>query len=103
MGIDCEKGKVHFKRSPEGFPYIDLREHEEGVMMVNTVKENIEGFAKAQVKAAHKAYKLQGRTGATSDLDMNNLVRSTSLRNCPLTAASVSREKKPYLVLICKQ
>ena len=30
----------------EGMPYIDMREHQEGVVMLETVRKNFEGYTK---------------------------------------------------------
>ena len=95
-GLDTNEGKVVFKHSPEGFPYIDLREQEQGWIMINTIRGNIEGFSPAQVKAAEEAYKAQALMGLPGDRDMQALVRSSSLLNNHVTPAAVSHSQAIY-------
>ena len=38
-------------------PYIDMRDHEDAVLMVQTVRANFEGYTKRQVKLAILAHK----------------------------------------------
>ena len=57
---------VLFKKSPEGFPYVDLCD-EEAFIKVNTVRGNLGGYTKFEVKAAHEAYKARGRIGNISE------------------------------------
>lgn len=93
-GIDSSEGKIEFHRSKEGFPYVDLRERDDAVMMVNTVRGNIEGFTRSDVLAAERAYKAANRMGAPSDKDFRMMVRT--LPNCPITARDVSNAIRIY-------
>ena len=44
-GLNVEDGMMLFKRSPEGFPYVDLCD-EEAFIMVNTMRGKFEGYTK---------------------------------------------------------
>lgn len=89
-GIECDEGMIEFHRSPEGFPFVDLRDGdgENAVMMVNTVRGNIEGFTRSDVLAAERAYRAANRMGAPSDRSFRAMVRNIS--NCPITSRDVS-------------
>ena len=44
-------------------PYIDLREHQAGISMIETVRKNFEGVTKIQLNKAITARVLQRRIG----------------------------------------
>ena len=46
-----------------GMPYIDLREHQAGISMIETVQKNFEGVTKIQLNKAITARVLQRRIG----------------------------------------
>ena len=75
---------VLFKRSLEGFLYVDLCD-EEAFIMVNIMRGNFKGYTKTKVKAAHEAYKARGRTGNISEGDLARVVRNQSVMNCGIT------------------
>ena len=43
-------------------PYIDLREHAEGLVMLETVEKNMEMFTKREIEKAQEACAVQRRT-----------------------------------------
>jgi len=47
-------GVVEFKSSPRGLPYLDLTDENSKAdyMLVNTVRENFEGFTKHEIEKA---------------------------------------------------
>ena len=82
-----------FKRGPQGFPYVDMDEQQDAIMMVNTVRRNVKGYSTRQAQAAQEAYTAQSRTANQSERDFNLMVRTGSLRNCPVTPKALSDAK----------
>ena len=54
--VTTPKGEdIVFKRDTrvcKGIPYIDLRDHAEGAVMIETVRKNIDGFTKKDIESA---------------------------------------------------
>ncbi|KAL7528833.1 hypothetical protein ACHAWF_002726 [Thalassiosira exigua] len=68
--VHAPGSEIKFKRCEDtGFPYIDLDDHgdEAAVMLVQTVRQNFEGYTRQEVERAIEARKLQARTGHPSE------------------------------------
>ena len=65
----------------EGMPYIDMREHQEGVTMLETVRKNFEGYKKKQVENAILARKMQAMVAHPPDEKFKDMVSHKSLSN----------------------
>ena len=65
--VTSPKGtKITFKQDTgmtRGMPYIDVREHQQGIGMIKTVRKNFEGVTKRQLNKAIMARVLQRRIG----------------------------------------
>ena len=79
-GLNSNCGKVEFKRGRQGFPYADLRE-EGAFNLLNTVRQEMEGFTSREVSEAKEAFALQHRTGNSSNEQLMRMVRSGNLRD----------------------
>ena len=66
----------------EGMPYIDIREHQEGVAMLETVQKNFEGYTKKQVENATLARKMQAMLAHPPYEKFKDTVSHKSLSNC---------------------
>ena len=71
-------------------PYIDLRDQQEGLAMLQTVPENYEGYMKRQVEKATLAQEVQAMIGHPTDARFKQLVSKRVLKDCPLTADDVT-------------
>ena len=70
-----------FKRDTgvcKGMPYIDLREQQEGHVMIETVKKNMEGFAKKEHPTSEH---------------LRQIVSQRSLKNVPIRSTDVAHAK----------
>ena len=77
--------KITFKRDTglcDRMPYIDLREHQEGVIMIETVRKNFEGYTKRQVKKAILAREAQAMVAHPTDEKFKQMVSHEKLKNC---------------------
>ena len=57
---------IKFKRDSgmcSGMPYIDLHDHKNGLVMIETVEKNYEGFTNKEIEKAILARKVQNRIG----------------------------------------
>ena len=59
-------------------PYIDIREHNAGVAMLQTVQDNMKNFTPQEIKDATIAREAQAKLGHPSDATMRKLVSSNS-------------------------
>ncbi|KAL7484711.1 hypothetical protein ACHAW6_010338 [Cyclotella cf. meneghiniana] len=65
-----ENGEVAFERCPAtGFPYMDLSQDKTGAaaMLVQTIRQNFEGYTRQEVERAILARKMQSRGGHPSE------------------------------------
>ena len=61
--------------------YIDLREHAEGLVMLETGEKNMEMFTKKEIERAQLARVVQRRTGHPTDEHMNQIISQRSLKS----------------------
>ena len=74
-----------FKRDTglcDRMPCIDLREHREGVIMLETVRKYFEGYTKRNAKKAILARKAQTMVAHPPDEKFKQIVSHGNLRNC---------------------
>ena len=79
-----------FNEGDDGLPYIDAGE--EGLIFVQTVRQQYEGFTKKQVEKAILARKATGLLGYPTERDMEALV-SNNLDNVPFTVTDIRNAK----------
>ena len=58
--------------------------------MVQTIRQNYEGYTKKEVEQAKLARKVQGRIGHPTDRNFENMVSHNILKNCPVTKPDVT-------------
>ena len=79
---------------PEHEEYESIKEND--YMMVNTVRENFEGYTKHDVKKAQEARRLQGMTGSPTDWEFAGMVRENLIANCPVTVHDVHNANRIF-------
>ena len=95
-------GNVVLKNNGKCMPYLDLREFEAEAVLsfaleaaalsfVQTVRGNIEGFTKRDVKEAQKAYEAQMMLGHPTNRDFLGMVHGGMISNCPVTVNAVKK------------
>ena len=92
--VTTSQGKeIIFKRDTglcDRMPYIDLREHQEGVIMLETVRKNFEGYTKRQVKKAILAREAQAMVAHPPDEKFKQMVSHENLRNCDVKVKDIT-------------
>jgi len=95
--VTTPQGKVVvFKRDTgvcKGMPYIDLREHQEGHVMLETVKKNMEGYTKKEIEKAELSRTVQRRTGHPTSEHLKQIVSQRSLKNIPISTTDIANAK----------
>ncbi len=114
------RGEVRFYKDEQGLPYIDLEEssdlatvmllelvddhseeeRESATALVQTVRENYEGFTRREVLQAKEARRAQVMLGNPSEKDYKGMVSNNLIANCPVStrfSGQISRacEEKP--------
>jgi hypothetical protein len=102
-------GVVEFKPSEKGLYYIDkskegdsvrhmlvnieadneMASSDEQFMMVNTLRDNFEGYTKHDIKKAQEARRLQGMIGNPTEREFEGMVREKLITNCPVTVHDI--------------
>jgi hypothetical protein len=78
---------IIFAGSPSGLYYHDTTNR--AVMLVNTVKQNREGFTDREFDRAKSAHRALGLVGYPSPRDFKNMVRSNMIKNCNVTPIDI--------------
>jgi hypothetical protein len=78
---------IIFAGSPSGMYYHDTTNR--AVMLVNTVKQNREGFTDRQFDRTKLARRALGLVGYPSPRDFKNMVRSNMIKNCNVTPIDI--------------
>ena len=73
-------------------PYIDLRNNQEGIAMIETVRTKFAGATQREIEKAYLARAVLRRIGHPPDGRFKEIVSlgENGLRNCPVTASDVS-------------
>ena len=77
----------------KGMPYIDLREHAEGHIMLETVQKNMEMFTKKEIERVELARAVQRRIGHSTDEHMKNIASQQSLKNILISISDTANAK----------
>ena len=108
------QGQVHFHKDKQGLPYIDLEQpghmaaimlmqnasqqstKPEGMALVQTVRENYEGYTKREVLRAKEARLVQAMIGNPSKGDFKGMVSSNMIKNCLITPSDIANAKEIF-------
>ena len=74
-------------------PYIDLRKHTVGLVMLETVEKNMEMFTKKEIEKAQLARVVQRRCAHPSDEHTKEIVSQRSLKNIPIRTSDIANAK----------
>jgi hypothetical protein len=89
--VHTDGGIVEFKPSSRGLHYHDLSDPSNNVelMLINTVRENFEGYTRQDVKRAREARRIQGMIANPTKREFAGVVHVKLLTNCPNTVCNV--------------
>ena len=76
----------------KGMPYLDMRD-KQAVALLNTVRDNFEGYTKRQIQKAIEARKLQAKLAYPTDEKLMEMVSGSGFKNCDTTASDVKVSK----------
>ena len=91
---------IPFKRDKGltvGMPYIDLREHQEGLAFIETIRKNMAGFTPQEIEKAKLSRETQGHVGHPPDGVLKQMIGEKDLKNDPVSLDDVA--KIPYQLL----
>ena len=74
-------------------PYIDLRDHAECLVILETVEKNMEMFTKKEIERARLSRAVQVQIGHPTDEHMKNIVSQQSLKNIPIRISDIANAK----------
>jgi hypothetical protein len=83
-----------FKQSLSGLYYHDRRDR--AIVMVNTVKENREGYMNREFERAKVLRRALGMVGYPSPADFTNMVCANMIPNCPVTPTDITTSNKIF-------
>jgi hypothetical protein len=66
------------------------------LIMINTIKENREGYTNQEFERAKVARRALGMVGYPSPADFTNMVRANMIRNCPATPTDITTSNKIF-------
>jgi hypothetical protein len=64
--------------------------------MVNTVKENRDGYTNREFERSKVARRALGMVGYPSPADFTNMVRANMIQNCPVTPTDITTSNKIF-------
>jgi hypothetical protein len=85
---------VIFAASSNGLYYHDTTNR--AIVMVNTIKVTMEGFADREFERAKAARRALGFVGYPSPRDFKNMVRSTMIKNCTVIPSDIDNAHKLF-------
>ncbi len=92
FAIHTDKGDIKVCNNEKGMPYLNLKkvEVEVALLLVQTIRGNMEGFTKQEVEEARAMRKAQAMVGhPTTDCDFLGMVRANMIPNCSITPTAV--------------
>ena len=105
------QGQMNFHKDEQGLPYIDLEQsgcmaaimlmqnasqqstESEGMALVQTVRENYEGYTKREVLRVKEAHCAQAMIGNPSKGDFRGMVSSNMIKNCSITPSDIAAKE----------
>ncbi len=65
-------------------------------MLVNTVRENFEGYTRQDVERAREARRIQEMNANPTEREFSGMVREKLLTNCPITIREVDNANQIF-------
>jgi hypothetical protein len=96
--VHTQDGIVEFKPCERGLHYHDMSNDESniGLMLVNTVRGNFEGYTHKEIERAREARRIQGMIANPTERKFSPMVREKLLANCPVTVQDVNNAHHIY-------
>jgi hypothetical protein len=96
--VHTKEGIVEFKPSEKGLHYHDTSEDNSNFkcMLVNTVRDNVEGHTKRNITKAKEAQRLQGMVGNPTDKEFKGMVSERLITNCPVTVQDIKNSNRIF-------
>ena len=93
---EVSKGDVSakFYKDEQGLPYINVIK--QGVLVVQKVQQNYEGYTNKKVDKAALACKASGILGHTLSQDLEYLVSSNNIDDCPITVNDLKNDHASF-------
>ncbi len=84
--IHTDKGNIKVCNNEKGMPYLNLKEVkvEVALLLVQTIRGNMEGFTKQEVEEARAVWEVQGMVGHPPNRDFLGMVCVNMIPNCPI-------------------
>ena len=73
-----------------GIPYIDLREFNQGLVLIETVRKSMGGFTHDEIEGAKLSRQTQGRVGNPPERVFKQLIGTNDLKKNPVPIENVS-------------
>ena len=91
--MHTNQGIVEFKPSARGLHYHDVSDASSNIelMLVNTVRENFEGYSCHKVEKAKEARRIQGMIANPTEREFAGMVPEQLLANCPVTVQDIEK------------
>ena len=96
--VHTNEGIVEFKPSARGLHYHDVSDASSNIelMLVNTVRENFEGYSRHKVEKANEARRIQGMIADPTEREFAGMVREQLLTDCPVTVRDVDNANQTF-------
>jgi hypothetical protein len=96
--VHTDGGIVEFKPSSCGLHYHDVSDTSSNMelMLVNTVRENFEGYTRQDVKRAREAQHIQEMIPNPTKREFVGMVHEKLLTNCPVTVCSLDNANQTF-------
>jgi hypothetical protein len=96
--VHTQDGIVEFKPCERGLHYLDVSDDESniGLMLVNTVRGNLEGYTRKEIERAREARRIQGMIANPTEREFSAMVHEKLLANCPVTVQDVNNAHHIY-------
>jgi len=96
--VHTNEGIVESKPMARGLHYHDVSDASSNIelMLVNTVRENFEGYSRHEVKKAKEARRIQGMIANPTEREFTGMVREQLLTNCPVTVRDIDNANRIF-------
>jgi hypothetical protein len=86
-----DQGDIFIKNNSKGMPYLDIQEPKTkaALLFIQTVRGNMEGYARHKVEEACTVQEAQAMLGNQTDQEFLGMVRSGMILNCPVTPTAM--------------
>jgi hypothetical protein len=96
--VHTKGGIVEFKPSARGLHYHDVSNANRNIelMLVNTVRENFEGYSRHEIEGSKEVRHIQGIIANPTEREFAGMVREQLLTNCNVTVRDVDNANRIF-------